>query len=62
MSDEYEVSPWMCHICNKTSSTTESRACERCYKIACEHHMHTKAFLNRESGLWELKQVCTLCC
>jgi hypothetical protein len=52
---------WICHICDFTSSSTESRACSICYKIACSLHLKTVTEFNAESGLYELLPVCVVC-
>ena len=59
--DEMDRSPWMCHICNYTSSDTESQACDLCYRVTCELHLRPASVYNPENGLYETAQVCIEC-
>ena len=59
--DNPEKSPWMCHVCDYTSDSTEPIACALCYKIACSSHIVHKTVLNEESGLYELQPICVDC-
>ncbi len=61
MMDESGRSPWLCHVCNYTSSTTESIACSLCYKTTCSVHLKHVTAYNAESGLYELQPVCIHC-
>ncbi len=56
-----EKSPWMCHICNYCSTVGEGLVCSECYKLTCHDHMATATVLNKESGLYEIKQICVEC-
>jgi len=60
MSDP-DRSPWICHYCGYTSSTTESRACDQCYKITCNAHLQRAMRLNKNSGLYEMTTICAEC-
>lgn len=60
MSDN-ERSPWICHYCGYTSSTTESRACDQCYKITCGSHLQPTMRRNPDNGLYELAMICVEC-
>ena len=60
MSEHHESSPWMCHICDVTS-TGESTACSVCYKTTCVMHLKHVTRLNKESGLFELQPICLDC-
>jgi len=61
MSDDYEKSPWICHVCGYTSVVEEGIACDRCYKITCRRHLTVATVHNEDSGLYELKQICVEC-
>lgn len=56
-----EVSPWICHVCERTFTTSEGVVCSACFTLSCRSHMITATVLNRKSGLYELVQICTDC-
>lgn len=56
-----DCSPWMCHICNYSSTAEKGVACSRCYKITCRQHLRTASLFNPESGLYEFARICALC-
>lgn len=56
-----EPSPWICHVCGKTSHEGEGQACALCYKIACAEHLRPVAVKNEAFGHLELKSVCSAC-
>jgi hypothetical protein len=58
---EENADTWICHVCDFTSSSTESRACSVCYKVTCALHLQTVSSFNSESGLFELQPICALC-
>jgi hypothetical protein len=58
---EDSATTWICHICDFTSSSSESRACSLCYKVACSMHLKNVTKFNAESGLFELQPICALC-
>jgi hypothetical protein len=58
MEDSADI--WICHVCDFTSSS-ESRACSMCYKVACSLHLQTVTKFNPESGLFEFQAICALC-
>ncbi|PLY01732.1 MAG: hypothetical protein C0624_09875 [Desulfuromonas sp.] len=60
MNEQPEPSPWMCHICDVTS-TSESTVCSICFKTTCGLHLKHITVLNKESGLYELQPVCLHC-
>ena len=53
--------PWLCHVCNYTSSSTESTACSVCYKTTCSAHLKHVPTFHADSGLYVLQPVC-ICC
>lgn len=59
-SDTPEHCPWICHVCDATS-TGESTACSICYKTTCPLHLRRVSLYNAESGLYEVAPVCVLC-
>ncbi len=61
MTNDIESTPWICHVCDYRSSTTESVACSVCYKTTCTAHLQHKSAFNAESGLYELQPVCIYC-
>jgi hypothetical protein len=60
MSDTPEHCPWICHVCEATS-TSESTACSVCYKTTCAAHLRRILVRNEESGLYEIAPVCIHC-
>ena len=60
MSSATHHSPWICHICDATS-TTESQSCALCFKIACSAHLRKISLYNRETGIYEIRPVCLTC-
>ncbi len=56
-----ESSPWLCHVCNESSTTEEGIACATCFKIACRRHLRTSTVYNPQTGLYEIARVCVLC-
>jgi hypothetical protein len=61
MSDAHENSPWICHICDFKSATTESRTCSVCYRVTCPAHLQRVSTFNKERSLYELQDVCVSC-
>jgi hypothetical protein len=61
MIDESANTPWICHVCDFTSSASESRACAVCYKTTCPAHLKTVPTFNAETRLFELQPICVLC-
>ena len=61
MSEDYERSPWICHVCGYTSVVGEGKACDRCYKITCHQHLTAATVFNEKSGLYEFQQICVEC-
>jgi len=60
-SDDMERSPWMCHICDFTSSDSESRVCDLCYRVTCSLHLRPASVYNEQNGLYETASVCIAC-
>ena len=60
MTRDPQHSPWLCHICDATS-TTESQTCSVCYKVACSAHLRKISIFNKESGIYEIRPVCVMC-
>ncbi|PLX99010.1 MAG: hypothetical protein C0623_10555 [Desulfuromonas sp.] len=60
-SNDPEKSPWICHVCDYTSTDTEPVACAFCYKVTCATHLAHKTMLNKETGLYELQPICVEC-
>lgn len=60
MCDNSEHSPWICHVCDATS-TSESTACSVCYKTTCDLHLKHVSVFNKESGLYEIVPICVHC-
>ena len=61
MSNEPSQSPWMCHICDYSSTVGEGHVCSECYKITCSEHITISSVLNHQSGLYELLPICVAC-
>jgi hypothetical protein len=60
-SDEMERSPWACHICDYTSTASESEVCDLCYRVTCSLHLRPASIYNDKSGLFETAAVCIAC-
>lgn len=54
-------SPWLCHICDRTSISADAVTCSECYKLSCRSHMTTATVHNQSTGLYELVLVCAHC-
>jgi len=60
-SNEFEASPWICHVCDYKSSSTESRVCSVCFRTTCPLHLQRVSVYDRDSGLYVLADVCIAC-
>ena len=60
-SSEMERSPWICHVCDFKSDTTESKACDLCYRVTCSLHLRPASIYNKKNGLYETAAVCLTC-
>ena len=61
MSEGPEHSPWICHICDYKSTQGESKTCDACYRVTCGQHLVRMTRYNRDSGLYEMADVCLDC-
>lgn len=61
MNGEPQKSPWICHICDYKSSSSASRTCSLCYRVACTTHLQKVSRYDEESGLYQLIEVCVAC-
>jgi len=60
MSGAAGNTPWICHVCGK-SSRGESSVCEICFRTTCQKHLRRSSIYNKESGLYEFTAVCIEC-
>ncbi len=56
-----EQSPWLCHICDLTSTSSDAVTCSECYKQTCRSHMVTATIHNPDNGLYQLVLICSYC-
>ena len=61
MTSEEQLSPWLCHVCDRTFHDIESTVCSICYKTTCSDHLQRIARFNPNTGLYELQPVCLFC-
>ena len=60
-SSDMERSPWICHVCNFKSDSTESKVCDLCYRVTCPLHLRPASIYNEKNGLYETAAVCISC-
>lgn len=56
-----EQSPWLCHICDRTSTSSDAVTCSECYKLTCRTHMTIATIHNPDNGLYQLVLICAHC-
>ena len=56
-----EKSPWICHVCDYTSKTEESKTCSLCFRVTCSLHLQKVQVYNEQSGLYEPAEICIYC-
>ncbi len=56
-----EQSPWLCHICDRTSTSNDGVTCGECFKLTCRSHMTTATIRNPGSELYQLVLICAHC-